>query len=287
MQAPDVVPPGMRALPGGRFRMGSDDFYPEEAPLRWAELAAFAIDVAPVTNADFAAFVAATGYVTSAERAPDPAAMPDVDPAWLVPGALVFAPLPDGVDLHDPSTWWDYRPGACWRHPTGPGSAAVADHPVVHVAHADAAAFADWAGKRLPSEAEWEYAARAGLDAAAYAWGAEFEPDGVPCANYWRGVFPYEREGAASTTSVGTFSANGYGLHDMIGNVWEWTASRWGGAGGGCCTAAGTGPGHRLVVKGGSHLCAENYCRRYRPAARQPLDPDTAMAHVGFRCVAR
>lgn len=293
------------AIPGGRFRMGSDHHYPEEAPARDVIVDPFEIDRTPVTNAEFAAFVAATGHVTLAETAPNPADYPGMTPGMARAGSLVFEPTTGPVDLADPLQWWRFAFGADWRHPLGPASSidGLGDHPVVHVAHADAAAYAAWAGKRLPSEAEWECAARGGLDHQDYAWGTEFEPGGVPQANTWQGRFPWEnlREGCR-TTPVRSFPPNGFGLYDMIGNVWEWTAD-WYAEGASamgkpCCVplnprggdeAASRDPRApeaigRRVLKGGSHLCAPSYCRRYRPAARYPQPIDTSTSHVGFRC---
>jgi formylglycine-generating enzyme required for sulfatase activity len=272
---------GMVAIPGGRFRVGSDDHYPEERPARDVEVGAFRIDVAPVSNRDFATFVAATGWVTIAERAA---------PA----GSAVFAMTAGPVDLHDPSRWWRFVPGASWRAPTGPGSTIEGrdDHPVVHVALEDARAFAAWRGARVPSEAEWEVAARGGLAGATYAWGGELTPDGRLMANVWTGAFPwyFARGGAPGTSPVGTYPANGYGLVDMIGNVWEWTVSAFAAARPTCGCAAATPPSNdpsaELALKGGSFLCAAEYCARYRPAARIGLTPDSTAAHVGFRCAA-
>lgn len=293
---PPPAPHGMVAVPAGASLMGSERFYPEERPAHWVEVGGFWIDRHPVTNADFARFVAATGHVTVAERRPCPEDHPGVDPALLVPGSLVFRAPPGPVPLRDPRAWWAYVPGACWRRPEGPGSgiAERLDHPVVHVAHADAEAFAAWAGKALPSEAEWERAARGGLQGATYAWGEDFAPEGRFRANTWQGAFPWRNlglDGFAGTSPVGAFPPNGYGLHDMIGNVWEWTADDFGAHGpepaaAPCCRGRGL-PGARRskVVKGGSHLCAPDHCRRYRPAARQPQEADTSASHIGFRCV--
>lgn len=293
-QAPDG---GMVPIAGGSFLMGSEDFYPEERPVRRVRVAPFEIDRHPVTNADFARFVAATGHVTAAERPPPAEDYRGVDPALLVPGSLVFRPPRGPVPLHDPSLWWAYVPQACWYRPEGPGSGIDGrmDHPVVQVAHADAAAFAVWAGKALPSEAEWEYAARGGLDGAAYAWGDAFAPGGRLLANTWQGEFPWRNlaaDGFEGTSPVGAFPPNGYGLFDMIGNVWEWTCddARPSAAepASACCQGPGCGGARRpKVVKGGSHLCAPNHCRRYRPAARQPQEADTSTSHIGFRCVRR
>ncbi|TIX52126.1 formylglycine-generating enzyme family protein [Alteraurantiacibacter aquimixticola] len=291
----------MRRLEGGRFLMGSDRFYPEEAPVREVEVGPFTVDMAPVTNDRFARFVWETDYVTLAEKAPDLAHYPDADPSLLVAGSSVFTPPAVQPPLNDSFEWWSWTPGACWRHPEGPGSSIAdrSDHPVVHVALEDAQAFAAWEGKRLPTEAEWEFAARGGLEGADYAWGDELAPDGRMMANYWQGRFPTENsleDGFARTSPVGHFPANGYGLSDMIGNVWEWTTTPYAPAqkeeGASCCA-----PDARMevdreregyafhLIKGGSHLCAENYCRRYRPAARYPQSVDTSTSHIGFRCV--
>lgn len=299
-------------VPGGAFVMGSDDFYPEERPAHRVAVDGFWMDEHPVTNAEFRRFVAATGHVTVAERAPDPADYLGVDPALLVPGSLVFRRPPQRVGLHDVRLWWAYVPGACWRRPEGPGSALDGreHHPVVHVAYEDATAYAAWAGKALPTEAEWEYAARGRLDGAAYVWGDEFAPGGRQMANTWQGEFPWQNlaaDGYEGTSPVGAFPANGHGLFDMAGNVWEWTADpfrpchpdpaakpcciprppRVDAAGGdGAAGGPGAGIPHR-VLKGGSHLCAPNYCLRYRPAARQGQAADTSACHIGLRCVVR
>jgi formylglycine-generating enzyme required for sulfatase activity len=281
----------MIRLEGGAFTMGSDRHYEEERPARPASVAPYEIDATPVTNAAFAAFVAATGYVTFAERPPDPALYPGILPHMLDPGSIVFqAPARASAPI-GPETWWTYVRGANWRFPYGPDAGeARADHPVVHVVWEDADAYARWAGKRLPSEAEAEFAARGGLEDAAYAWGEELTPNGRLMANIWLKEFPFahpERNGPPYTTPVGSFPANGYGLYDMTGNVWEWTSSCADGPQGGkscCASKAATSPNVMKVLKGGSHLCAPNYCQRYRPAARwfQPID--TSTSHVGFRC---
>ncbi|MBM7506142.1 formylglycine-generating enzyme family protein [Agromyces aurantiacus] len=285
-------------LPGGTFLMGSDRHYPEEAPQHERRVEPFAIERHPVTNAQFAEFVAATGYVTVAERELDPAEFPGADPAELVPGSLVFTPTEGPVDLGDWRQWWRWVPGAQWRHPLGPGSSIDdrLDHPVVHVAFEDASAYAAWAGRRLPTEAEWEYAARGGLVGAEFAWGDERMPGGAVMANTWQGAFPYRSEGWGGTSPVGSYPPNGFGLLDMIGDVWEWTVDAF--------TPRHVPPGAAAVdrgerrdllaglpasqamhvIKGGSHLCAPEYCRRYRPAARSAQAEDSATTHIGFRC---
>ena len=278
-------------VPGGSFRMGSDEFYPEERPVRRVKVGGFWIDPRPVTVAEFRRFVKATGYVTVAERAPRAADYPDADPALLVPGSLVFQRPRARVALDDYRAWWAYVPGAQWRRPEGPASDVYtrARHPVTHVAHADAEAFVAWAGRALPTEAEWEYAARGGLEGARFAWGDDEFPDGQVMANTWHGEFPWENLGGDQRTSpVGAFPPNGYGLYDMIGNVWEWTCDRFDAAEPeSCCGGPGPERFPRNVIKGGSHLCAPNYCLRYRPAARQAETIETSTSHIGFRCVVR
>ncbi|MGX1585297.1 formylglycine-generating enzyme family protein [Microbacterium sp. NPDC055502] len=292
----------MIEVPGGTLRMGSDEFYPEEGPVHEREVASFRLDEHPVTNRDYAAFVDETGYVTVAEQPMDPADYPGVHPDDLVPGAMVFTPTSGPVDLRDWRQWWRWEPGAFWRRPFGPDSSIDdrLDHPVVHIAYPDAVAFAAWAGKRLPTEAEWEWAARGGLVGARFAWGDETKPDGVLMADTWQGAFPYRNDGAdgwVGTAPVRSFAANGYGLFDMIGNVWEWTADYWThrhvppgtvavdpGRRESLLSAEPGSPIPRRVLKGGSHLCAPEYCLRYRPAARSAQAEDTAMTHIGFRC---
>jgi len=283
-------------LPGGAFRMGCTDFYPEETPVQTVTVDAVAIERHPVTNAQYAEFVADSGYVTVAERPLDPALYPGVPAADLQPGALVFRPTAGPVDLRDWRQWWGWVPGACWRAPFGPGSGIGdrLDHPVVQIAYPDAVAYAQWADRRLPTEAEWEYAARAGATTT-YAWGEDAAPGGRLMANTWQGRFPYRNDGAAGwlgSCPVGTFPPNGFGLVDMIGNVWEWTSSEYHGrhrpgAGKGCCAPSREpDPTVNQVLKGGSHLCAPEYCHRYRPAARSPQSQDSATTHIGFRCAA-
>src|SRR6516165_2897492 len=302
---------GMILIPGGTFRMGSDRHYPEERPVHGVSVGAFWIDRTPVTNRAFRKFVNATGHVTFAEIAPDPNDYPGALPHMLKAGSLVFAPPNHSVDLRDWSQWWMFKFGANWRRPYGPRSSisGLDDHPVVHVAYRDAEAYAKWAGKELPTEAEWEFAARGGLDDAEYAWGAEFMPDGQMMANTWQGEFPYidfHTDGFDGTSPVGSFPPNGYGLYDMIGNVWEWTSdwyeAKHKAAPGSCCEGLRNPKGGerdasydpltpaimipRKVMKGGSYLCAPNYCRRYRPAARMAQMVDTSTCHLGFRCIA-
>ncbi|HEY6817237.1 MAG TPA: formylglycine-generating enzyme family protein [Croceibacterium sp.] len=298
-------------LEGGVFKMGSDAHYPEEAPLHPARVDGFWIDRAPVSNGQFARFVEETGYVTTAEIAPDPKDYPGALPEMCRPASLVFVAPPGPVDLSNVFNWWSYVFDANWRHPQGPGSGIenLMDHPVTHVSHADATAFAQWAGKDLPTEAEWEYAAWGGTENAEFSWGDELEPGGQHRANVWQGAFPWQNTGADGferTSPIGSFPPNGFGLYDMIGNTWEWTDDWYltrhaSPSPKPCCiphNPRGGGPGTshdpadaariaRKVVKGGSHLCAPNYCRRYRPAARHPHPVDTSTSHIGFRCIRR
>jgi formylglycine-generating enzyme len=311
--APPGPPPfkGMVWIPGGTFLMGSDDHYPEEAPVHEMTVAGFWIASAPVTNAEFRRFVKETGHVTSAERAPDPADYPGAKPELLVPASVVFQKTRQRVDLRDPYSWWTYVPGADWRHPQGPASTLHGRerHPVVHVAYEDVEAYLAWAGKALPTEAEWEFAARGGLEGAEYAWGNELTRRGKHLANTWQGEFPHENlltDGYEGTSPVGSFPPNGYGLSDMIGNVWEWTADWYQAHSDAvaetCCGGANSRAADRersydprvpdvriprKVMKGGSHLCAPNYCRRYRPAARMAQPIDTSTCHLGFRGIVR
>lgn len=314
-------------VPGGAFEMGSDRFYPEERPMHIAEVADFFIAEHAVTNAEFAEFVLATGYVTVAERELDEADFPALSADERRAGSLAFHETSGPVDLRDWRQWWTWVPGANWRQPFGPGSSLDGKelHPVVQVSFADALAFATWSDARLPSETEWERAARGGTSHQEFAWGSELHPNGAVLANTWQGRFPYENLGALGhkgTAPVASFPANGYGLYDMIGNVWEWTSSvatpdhraasmvpKAGGldlapSGGGCgcgCgpsasiaasgAAAGTDAGAgadagapaNRITKGGSHLCSPDYCQRYRPAARSPQSEDSATTHLGFR----
>jgi sulfatase modifying factor 1 len=305
-------PQGMVWVEGGTFRMGSDRHYPEEAPAHLVRVEGFWIDRTPVTNRYFREFVKATGYVTLAEIPPDPKDYPGALPHMLRAGSLVFSPPKGPVDLSDWSQWWQFKFGADWRRPYGPRSSisGLNEHPAVHIAYRDAEAYARWAGKELPTEAEWEFAARGGLEGAEFAWGDEFAPGGRQMANTWQGGFPHENtrlDGYERTSPVTAFPPNGYGIHDMVGNVWEWTTD-WFSAqheaepSKPCCIPENPRGGRedqsydpcqpqiripRKVIKGGSHLCAPNYCRRYRPAARHAQPVDTSTSHVGFRCVVR
>lgn len=306
------APEGMVRLPGGTFTMGSDHHYPEEKPAHRVTVSPFLIDRTPVTNRQFAAFVEASGYRTVAEIPPRAEDYPGALPEMLVPGSLVFTPTPGPVPLDDWSQWWAWVPGACWRHPLGPGSTldGLWDHPVVHVCHIDAEAYCRWAGKSLPTEAEWEYAAWAGTEGHEYAWGDELVPGGRHMANTFQGRFPFANsaeDGFERTSPVGHYPPNGFGLFDMIGNVWEWTDDWWtarhaADAAKPCCVPVDPRGGSReasldprtpdipiprKVLKGGSHLCAPSYCRRYRPAARHAQTIESAMSHLGFRCVIR
>lgn len=298
--------PQLASIPAGECRLGSDAFYREEGPVHRVAVDTFRIASHAVTNAEFARFVEATGYLTVAERPLDPAQFPGAPAENLVPGSLVFAATRGPVDLRHLNLWWRWTPRASWRHPEGPhsGVAARQDHPVVHVACEDAEAFCAWAGARLPTEAEWEVAARGGLDGKTYVWGDDPEPPGRRLANYWHGDFPWRAAaGYGHTVAVRTFPANGYGLYDMAGNVWEWTSDWWrerrtpGDEA--CCLPHNPRGGAReasfderqpqfpiprRVVKGGSFLCADTYCLRYRPAARRPQMIDSGMSHIGFRC---
>jgi formylglycine-generating enzyme required for sulfatase activity len=312
-------------VPGGTFSMGSElPGYPEEGPVRGVSVDGFWMDTHQVTVEKFRTFAVETGYKTVASRPLDPHLYRGVDPKSLVPGSLVFEKTRQPVDLQavlkQPTLpWWKYVAGADWRHAEGPGShvGTRADHPVVHVAWEDVCAYAAWAHTSIPTEAEWEFAARGGLDGAIFTWGDEANPDGQVLANTWQGEFPWQnllQDGYERTSPVGSFPPNGYGLFDMAGNVWEWTSDYFAprhAAGEGeveveahpCCTPrnprvespedsydqanprAARIP--RRVIKGGSHLCAPNYCLRYRPAARQPQMEDSSMSHIGFRCIVR
>ena len=305
--------PGMAWISGGTFRMGSEDFYPEERPVHEVSVDGFWMDCYESTNEQFARFVEATGYKTLAERPPNPADFPGAPPENLVPGSMLFQKSAGPVDLRNYSKYLAWVPELSWRHPLGPKSSleSLGQHPVVHVAYEDAEAYARWAGKELPTEAEWEFAARGGLDGKKYTWGDEHSPGGKAMANSWQGEFPWQnllQDGYEGTAPVGSFPPNGYGLYDMAGNVWEWTCDWFVQRHADEVVKACCGPAvnprivspdksydaaqaqfriPRKVVKGGSHLCAPNYCLRYRPAARQPQMVDTSMNHIGFRCISR
>jgi sulfatase modifying factor 1 len=289
---PETPGDGMVLIPAGRFKMGSEDFRSEEAPLREATVESFWIDSHDVTNAQFARFVAETGYVTVSERAPPVAlntsssVVPDIDRPVGLPGSWVFVQPSEIRNIDDIGQWWKFVAGANWRHPEGPGSDLKGrqNHPVVHVAFEDAEAYADWAGRMLPTEEQWEFAARGGRDGDIYVWNAEQDSDDKPQANHWRGIFPILNLGSKGykrTSPVGCFPANGYGLYDIIGNVWQWTRSSW--------TpdhqSSSAPPELTYTIKGGSFLCAPNFCMRYRPAARQPGDGTVGAQHIGFRTV--
>jgi sulfatase modifying factor 1 len=300
-----VSPPtlgDMVKVPGGRYRAGDSRFYVEEQPVETLTVGDLWADVFPVTNEQFAEFTSRTGHVTVAENPPSAADFDEAQSELMVPGSLVFTGTAGPVPLDDWTRWWSWVPGADWRHPRGPGSSLEGRerHPVVHVGFEDALAYAAWAGKSLPIEAEWEHLARGGLDGATYAWGDDPMPGGKVMANTWQGRFPWESTspyGFASTSPVGDFPPNGFGLHDVTGNVWEWTASAWTetrvGAGApaahSCCapTVPTLSEADRRVTKGGSHLCAPSYCLRYRPAARQGQTVRSSASHLGFRCVRR
>jgi len=304
--------PDLVWVPGGTFSMGSDDFEPEEAPAHRVTVDGFWMEPVAVTNGAFREFVSATGYVTVAERPLDPADYPGAPVENLVPGSMVFTPTAGPVDLRHLSQWWQWTPGACWDHPNGPDSAVddLLNHPVVHVAFEDAQAYAEWVGRSLPTEAEWERAARGGVDGLAYAWGDEATPGGKRLAKFYEGDFPWRntpRDGFEATSPVRSFPPNQYGLFEMCGNTWEWTTDWYAQrhpspADKECCVPTNPRGGDlagsldpnqpqfpigRKVIKGGSHLCADTYCRRYRPAARRPQVIDTGMSHIGFRCIVR
>ena len=309
--APGPAPfPHMVWIPGGTFSMGSNEHYPEERPVHKVTVDGFWMDRTPVTVAAFQPFVAATSHVTFAEIPPDPADYPGAKKELLHPGSLVFVKPPNPVDLSDFHNWWRFVLGADWRHPRGPNSTVKGreDHPVTHVTFGDAEAYAAWTGKSLPTEAEWEFAARGGLAGAEFCWGDELMPEGKPRANFWQGEFPWQNlleDGFEWTAPVGAFAPNGYGLHEMAGNVWEWTTDWYqehGKIQHACCTLENPRGGKpeescdprtpeiripRRVMKGGSYLCAPNYCQRYRPAARMAQPIDTSTCHLGFRCVVR
>lgn len=311
-----VAPPGMKWIPGGEFSMGTDDpeSMPNERPARTVKITGFWMDEHSVTNAQFRAFIKATGYVTTAEQAVDwnvlkqqlPPDAPKPPDDMLVPGSLVFTPPDHAVDLRDMSAWWSWTPGASWKHPQGPASTIDGrdDYPVVQVSWDDAVAYAKWAGKRLPTEAEWEYAARGGTAKnSRYYWGDSFKLNGKFMANTFTGDFPYRNtaeDGYAGASPVRAFPRNGYGLYDMAGNVWNWCSDFYAAnvhqqakSHGVSCDPAGpaeTFSPHNPravehVIKGGSFLCNPSYCESYRPSARRGTPYDTGSEHIGFRCV--
>lgn len=314
---PGPAPKGMVWIPGGEFTMGSDDqtVQPNEHPAHPVKIDGFWMDATDVTNAEFTAFVAATGYVTTAERKPDweelkkqlPPGTPKPDDSVLVPGSLVFTPPDHPVPLDDMSNWWTWTPGASWKHPEGPKSDLKGreNYPVTQVSWDDAVAYAKWAGKRLPTEAEWEFAAQGGLKGKRYPWGDEFQPGGKFMANTWTGEFPCKNtaaDGYTGTSPVKSFPPNSYGLYDIVGNVWQWCSDVYRAdayaetTGTGCCynpkgPSAAYNPVRDVpdslehVTKGGSFLCSPSYCESYRPSARRGVPPDTSTAHIGFRCV--
>jgi sulfatase modifying factor 1 len=312
---PDAAPPpGMRLIAGGRFTMGTDDpaSMANERPAHPVEVKAFFLDEHDVTNAEFREFVEATGYTTTAERPVDweelkkqvPPGTPKPDDAKLMPGSLVFTPPDHAVDLRDLAGWWTWTTGANWRHPQGPqsGMDGKDEFPVVQVSWDDAVAYANWAGKRLPTEAEWEFAARGGREGTRYVWGDEFKKDGKFMANTFTGEFPHRNtaeDGFARSSPVTAFPPNGYGLYDMAGNVWNWCSDLYADdahvvakAQGVCCDPAGPAATRSAsdplsvqhVIKGGSFLCNPSYCESYRPTARRGTPSDTGSEHVGFRC---
>ncbi len=281
-------------LPGGSFTFGSDNHYPEEAPRHQASVEPFVISPYAVTNADFTAFVAATNYVTSAENPIDPATAPGMPAEYFAPGSLVFQMTEGSVDLRDFRKWWAFVPGANWRNPEGPDSTINdrQDHPVVQVSLFDALAYADWAELSLPTEKQWEFAARDGVETE-FPWGDELTVGPHIHANTWHGAFPHQndrRQSTPFTEAVDAHSASRFGLFNMIGNVWEWTTDSYTSAHNPdkkCCTPTRTMDGQNITVKGGSFLCAPSYCRRYRASARSPQEARSSTNHLGFRCVGR
>jgi formylglycine-generating enzyme required for sulfatase activity len=305
--APTPAPDAMVWVPGGTFWMGCDSCgMPDAAPEHLVSVDGFWMDRTPVTNADFEKFVKATGYLTVAERPLDPTHFPGVPASMLVPGSAVFSATAEPVPLDNPLRWWRYTPGASWRHPEGPGSdiGARGDHPVVHVAYEDAMAYATWTGHRLPTEAEFEFAARGGLDRNLYPWGNELMPGNKAAANIWQGRFPAKdsaEDGYAGTAPVTTFAPNGFGLYDMGGNVWQWCADWYradyysGLALRGTAARNPRGPDDsfdpqepgaaKRVLKGGSYLCSEQYCARYLVGSRGKGEVTSGASNLGFRLV--
>lgn len=310
---PSAGPPGMVWIPAGEFVMGGHGPFvrPDELPLHRVRLDGFWISRTPVTNDEFSEFVEATGYVTTAERAPTaeellknaPPGTPPPPDEFLVAASLVFKPSEQPVPLGNPLVWWEWKAGADWRHPEGPDSSldGRGDHPVVHVSWFDARAYCRWKGGRLPTEAEWEYAARGGIDQKQNVWGDE--PVVPQRCNIWQGTFPVTNlleDGFFATSPVRQFEPNGYGLYDMAGNVWEWTGDWYRpdtyarrASDGTCVNPAGPASSYdpqepytqKRVTRGGSFLCNDAYCSGYRPSARMKTSPDTSLIHTGFRCV--
>ena len=298
---------GMVWIPGGSFQMGSDiPMFRDARPMHRVSVDGFWMDTTEVTNAQFTQFVVATGYLTLAERKPSPEDYPNATPEQLVLGSIVFAPPTHDVALDNAYQWWQYVPGANWRHPEGPDSSIKnrMDHPVVHIAYEDAIAYAKWAHKRLPTEAEWEYAARGKLESKEYVWGDEFKQDGHYMANTFQGHFPATNtaeDGYRATSPAKAFPANGFGLYGVAGNVWEWTADWYRpdeyarrvmlgkpvhNPRGPATSFDPAEPGvAKRVQKGGSFLCTDEYCARYRPGARGKAAPDSSANHIGFRLV--
>lgn len=301
-KATDTIPPKMVWIPGGTFQMGTNDpMFPDAQPLHNVTVNGFYMDEHEVTNAEYAKFVNATNYITVAERKLDPKDYPGVPPESLVPGSGVFSPPNHKVSLDDPLQWWQYVPGASWRHPFGPNSSVedVPNNPVVHISYEDAIAYAKWAGKRLPTEAEWEYAARAGRGNQTYYWGNELKPGGKWVANIYQGDFPNKNtseDGYAGIAPVKSFPANPFGLYDMDGNVWEW------------CndfyrpdyyqhspSNNPQGPSDsydpdepnavKRVQRGGSFICSDQYCIRYKAGSRGKGEVQSGSNNLGFRCV--
>lgn len=315
VQSKLLNPKGMVWIPGGIFTMGSDDVEskPDEKPPHSVKVSGFWMDITPVTNRQFKEFVDETGYVTLAEKAPTleeimsqvPPGTPEPSPELLVPGSLVFKPTKGPVPLSSCYLWWEWKPGACWKHPLGPGSSIEGkeDHPVVHISWYDANAYAKWAGKRLPTEAEWEFAAYGGQKNIKYVWGNEEFSEDTPQANLWQGRFPYEShksDGYMGTTEVKKFKPNGYGLYDMAGNVWQWCSDLYNGyyyqeESKKKLSIDPLGPlksydpnepfALKRVHRGGSFMCHKSYCKGYRITARMKTSPDTSLNHLGFRCV--
>ncbi|MGE4610361.1 MAG: formylglycine-generating enzyme family protein [Paracoccaceae bacterium] len=286
---------GMVSVPAGRFMMGSNDFYPEERPEHQSDVDTFSIDKFTVTNSSFASFVEDTGYVTTAEIALDPESAPGMPPEYFTAGSLVFTMTDGPVRLTDFRNWWKFVAGAGWRNPEGPDSSIddLGNYPVVQISLIDALAYCDWAGKSLPTEREWEYAARGGVDTV-YPWGDKLVPDGIIRANTWQGEFPWQIskiDEYAGAAPVNTYQPNGYGTFNMIGNVWEWTTDTYADrhkTTKSCCTPKREYlEGRIMVVKGGSFLCAPSYCERYRRTARSPQEARSSTNHLGFRCVVR